>query len=140
MMPFDINVSRFAQIAQSVEQRTENPRVGSSILSLGTIRNQGVTSFGATPFSLSCVMGSDLLPQLSISFIQNIPSCLYVFTILVGVPLNHNQGLMPTDPLDRRQIDTSRGYTKQRGKLFYPAINLIKFLLFFTRTRPLHAT
>ncbi len=25
-----------AQIAQSVEQRTENPRVGSSILSLGT--------------------------------------------------------------------------------------------------------
>ena len=26
-----------AQIAQSVEQRTENPRVGSSILSLGTI-------------------------------------------------------------------------------------------------------
>ena len=26
----------FAQIAQSVEQGTENPRVGSSILSLGT--------------------------------------------------------------------------------------------------------
>ena len=26
-----------AQVAQSVEQRTENPRVGSSILSLGTI-------------------------------------------------------------------------------------------------------
>ena len=25
-----------AQVAQSVEQRTENPRVGSSILSLGT--------------------------------------------------------------------------------------------------------
>ena len=28
---------RSAQVAQSVEQRTENPRVGSSILSLGTI-------------------------------------------------------------------------------------------------------
>jgi hypothetical protein len=27
---------RFAQVAQSVEQRIENPRVGSSILSLGT--------------------------------------------------------------------------------------------------------
>ena len=27
----------FAQVAQSVEQGTENPRVGSSILSLGTI-------------------------------------------------------------------------------------------------------
>jgi hypothetical protein len=26
-----------AQVAQLVEQRTENPRVGSSILSLGTI-------------------------------------------------------------------------------------------------------
>jgi hypothetical protein len=26
-----------AQVAQSVEQRIENPRVGSSILSLGTI-------------------------------------------------------------------------------------------------------
>ena len=30
------------QIAQSVEQRTENPRVGSSILSLTTIINAGV--------------------------------------------------------------------------------------------------
>ena len=27
----------FAEVAQSVEQGTENPRVGSSILSLGTI-------------------------------------------------------------------------------------------------------
>jgi hypothetical protein len=27
-----------AQVAQSVEQRIENPRVGSSILSLGTIK------------------------------------------------------------------------------------------------------
>ncbi len=27
-----------AQVAQSVEQGTENPRVGSSILSLGTIQ------------------------------------------------------------------------------------------------------
>jgi hypothetical protein len=30
-----------AQVAQSVEQRTENPRVGSSILSLGTIKTKG---------------------------------------------------------------------------------------------------
>jgi hypothetical protein len=29
--------ARQAQVAQLVEQRTENPRVGSSILSLGTI-------------------------------------------------------------------------------------------------------
>ena len=33
----------FAQIAQSVEQGTENPRVGSSILSLGTTRSHSVT-------------------------------------------------------------------------------------------------
>ena len=31
-----ITVHPNAQVAQSVEQRTENPRVGSSILSLGT--------------------------------------------------------------------------------------------------------
>ncbi len=49
--PISYKRLRFAQIAQSVEQRTENPRVGSSILSLGTIRNQGVTSFDVTPFS-----------------------------------------------------------------------------------------
>ena len=30
-----------AQVAQLVEQRTENPRVGSSILSLGTIFSIG---------------------------------------------------------------------------------------------------
>ncbi len=32
----------FAQVAQSVEQRTENPRVGSSILSLGTTNIKGL--------------------------------------------------------------------------------------------------
>ncbi len=33
-----------AQIAQSVEQRTENPRVGGSIPSLGTNNNAACTS------------------------------------------------------------------------------------------------
>ena len=32
-----------AQVAQLVEQRTENPRVGSSILSLGTILFNGLS-------------------------------------------------------------------------------------------------
>ncbi len=41
-VPLVINGARFAQIAQSVEQRTENPRVGSSILSLGTINIKGL--------------------------------------------------------------------------------------------------
>ena len=31
-----------AEVAQSVEQGTENPRVGSSILSLGTIETKGL--------------------------------------------------------------------------------------------------
>ena len=31
-----------AEVAQSVEQGTENPRVGSSILSLGTSKNKGL--------------------------------------------------------------------------------------------------
>ncbi len=34
-----IEIKDFAEVAQSVEQGTENPRVGSSILSLGTKRN-----------------------------------------------------------------------------------------------------
>jgi hypothetical protein len=38
---FGYKRSLFAQIAQSVEQRTENPRVGSSILSLGTSYQKG---------------------------------------------------------------------------------------------------
>ena len=32
----------FAQVAQSVEQRTENPRVGGSIPSLGTMKRVGL--------------------------------------------------------------------------------------------------
>ena len=32
----------FAEVAQSVEQGTENPRVGSSILSLGTWNPKGL--------------------------------------------------------------------------------------------------
>ena len=38
----------FAQVAQSVEQRTENPRVGSSILPLGTTNFQGLLSLCLT--------------------------------------------------------------------------------------------
>ena len=34
-----IKIKDFAEVAQSVEQGTENPRVGSSILSLGTKRS-----------------------------------------------------------------------------------------------------
>jgi hypothetical protein len=46
----DINtVSRRAEVAQSVEQGTENPRVGSSILSLGTINNNEGLHTGNTP-------------------------------------------------------------------------------------------
>ena len=37
-------VSRRAEVAQSVEQGTENPRVGSSILSLGTIEIKGLAA------------------------------------------------------------------------------------------------
>ena len=33
---YKIEIKDFAEVAQSVEQGTENPRVGSSILSLGT--------------------------------------------------------------------------------------------------------
>ncbi len=38
-----------AEIAQPVEQRTENPRVPSSILGLGT-KTKGVRLFGLAPF------------------------------------------------------------------------------------------
>ena len=44
-----IKCTFFAQIAQSVEQRTENPRVGSSILSLGTRKFKGLAET-ADPF------------------------------------------------------------------------------------------
>ena len=39
----------FAEVAQSVEQGTENPRVGSSILSLGTNKIKGLAKL-AKPF------------------------------------------------------------------------------------------
>jgi hypothetical protein len=35
----------FAQVAQSVEQRIENPRVGGSIPSLGTIKIKALRAF-----------------------------------------------------------------------------------------------
>ena len=53
-MPFAGKVQK-AEVAQSVEQGTENPRVGSSILSLGTKlaeRKEGVTVYIVTPFLL----------------------------------------------------------------------------------------
>lgn len=40
-----IGAKTCAQIAQLVEQGTENPRVGSSILSLGTISPQRIPAF-----------------------------------------------------------------------------------------------
>ena len=46
-------VSRRAEVAQSVEQGTENPRVGSSILSLGTIEIKGLAAKLAL-FSFVC--------------------------------------------------------------------------------------
>ena len=42
-----------AEIAQSVEQRTENPRVPSSILGLGTSKNKGLGQKLLTPFFYS---------------------------------------------------------------------------------------
>jgi hypothetical protein len=39
-----------AEVAQSVEQGTENPRVGSSILSLGTIIKTGTYELSQAPF------------------------------------------------------------------------------------------
>ena len=38
--PFEVTTSKFAQVAQLVEQGIENPRVGGSIPSLGTIPKQ----------------------------------------------------------------------------------------------------
>ena len=38
---------RLAQVAQSVEQRTENPRVDGSIPPLGTMNSKGSDLFGA---------------------------------------------------------------------------------------------
>ncbi len=40
MAKYGKSLSRRAEVAQLVEQGTENPRVGSSILSLGTMKFQ----------------------------------------------------------------------------------------------------
>src|SRR5262249_18682253 len=46
---------RLAQVAQSVEQGTENPRVGGSIPPLGTSENaRGAFSMGASSASVDC--------------------------------------------------------------------------------------
>ena len=39
-----------AEVAQSVEQGTENPRVGGSIPSLGTLKIKGLRLNAVTPF------------------------------------------------------------------------------------------
>ncbi len=44
--------SSFGQVAQSVEQGTENPRVGSSILSLATIISITYSDFGSAEKTL----------------------------------------------------------------------------------------
>ena len=53
-MPFSGNVQK-AEVAQSVEQGTENPRVGSSILSLGTIISGTYEIFRRCLFSFKWV-------------------------------------------------------------------------------------
>ena len=45
-----INKIQRAEVAQSVEQGTENPRVGSSILSLGTSFKKEAQHFAVLPF------------------------------------------------------------------------------------------
>ncbi len=53
-------INKFAEVAQSVEQGTENPRVGSSILSLGTSKIKDLAKlaksflFESTILSLIC--------------------------------------------------------------------------------------
>ena len=52
-----------AQVAQSVEQRTENPRVGSSILSLGTTSYKASQSNDCEAFFFLC-NSSVILPKI----------------------------------------------------------------------------
>ncbi len=52
---FILSLALAAEVAQLVEQRTENPRVGSSILPLGTIFEIGL---GPYPPLFLKVMGS----------------------------------------------------------------------------------
>jgi hypothetical protein len=56
-----------AQVAQSVEQRIENPRVGSSILSLGTIR-----SFAHVR---ACSGESEFLNQIKMMYAFSVRAC-----------------------------------------------------------------
>ena len=61
-----------AEVAQSVEQGTENPRVGSSILSLGTIKEKlqnyfsEAFSFGSGYFRMLSLKRSVLTPKRSV--------------------------------------------------------------------------
>ncbi len=59
-----VRLSVRAEIAQSVEQRPEKPRVHSSILCLGTISKKGMSHTGASPFfvcgSLRAYPGAEL--------------------------------------------------------------------------------
>ena len=58
-----------AQVAQSVEQGTENPRVGSSILSLGTNQNNWLAKIAE-------VRGTDLAPSKLSSMPPEFPEFL----------------------------------------------------------------
>ena len=55
-----------AEIAQPVEQGTENPRVPSSTLGLGTIKNRDLGLFGWVPVLVSPRFWSNLGQKLSV--------------------------------------------------------------------------
>ncbi len=48
---------QYGLVAQLVEQRTENPRVGSSILSQATIRINSLGHLHRCPFLVWCIIG-----------------------------------------------------------------------------------
>jgi hypothetical protein len=55
-----------AEVAQSVEQWTENPRVGGSIPSLGILEIKGLASSKLTPFSLKSKVSPIIAPPFQI--------------------------------------------------------------------------
>jgi hypothetical protein len=72
-----------AEVAQSVEQGTENPRVGSSILSLGTkkFKRLAIKLGRFFVFNLAC---PHLVPILSLKFIFKLPTTAKFFNLKVG--------------------------------------------------------
>jgi hypothetical protein len=66
LLTTDASVDFWAGVAQSVEQRTENPRVGSSILSPGTLSSQALAAKALTcPFTAVCESMCDFLLAFS---------------------------------------------------------------------------